>query len=335
MTMQAARFRWADQSFGIETVPIPIPSSTEVLVRVKSAGVCLSDVHIIEGAISSPEGFPNESVTLGHEVSGVVESIGDAVTGPPVGSRVLINPLRPTSTGMTTMGVDYDGGWAEYVVVPAELVIPIDEELSFDQAAIIPDAVSTPWASITSTADVRPAESVGIWGVGGLGTHAVQLARLIGAAPIIAIDPLPAARERAMAAGADLALAPEDPQLADQIRRVTSGRGLDVAFDNVGADAVRQQAIPLLGDHGRLVMVGVDAADIRTNSTLVVVLSKSLRGHYGSMPHHLHEILALTRHGRLDLASSISAIYPLSEVQAAVSHLSSKVEDPVRVILHP
>ncbi|NQW65363.1 MAG: zinc-binding dehydrogenase, partial [Actinobacteria bacterium] len=90
------------------------------------------------------------------------------------------------------MGFDYDGGWAEYVVTKAQLVVRIPDSLPFEQAAIIPDAVSTPWAAITSTAKVRAGEKVAVFGLGGLGIHALQLLKIIGCS-VIAIDPREAA----------------------------------------------------------------------------------------------------------------------------------------------
>lgn len=88
-------------------------------------------------------------------------------------------------------GVHYDGGWAEYALARTDTVVPIPDDLPFDQAAIIPDAVSTPYAAVVATAQVRPARSAGVWGAGGLGVHGLQVLRLAGAAPIVAIDLLP------------------------------------------------------------------------------------------------------------------------------------------------
>jgi hypothetical protein len=135
--------------------------------------------------------------------------------------------------------------------------VPDYDTIPFDQAAIIPDAVSTPYAAVVATAGVRPAQAVGIWGVGGVGAHNVRLARLVGAAPIIAVDPLPSARERALAFGADFALDPAAPDFADQMRAATAGRGLDFAFDCAGVPAVREQSASVLGLGGSLILVGI------------------------------------------------------------------------------
>ncbi|MFD5064544.1 zinc-binding dehydrogenase [Streptomyces sp. NPDC058394] len=111
-----------------------------------------------------------------------------------------------TCTSFRVRGVDYDGGWSQYTIAREDTVVPIADVLPFDQAAIIPDVVSTSYAALVDTVQVRSAQAVGIWGVGGVGAHAVRLARMMGAAPIIAVDPLPNARERALAFGADTAL---------------------------------------------------------------------------------------------------------------------------------
>ena len=163
--------------------------------------------------------------------------------------------------------------------------MPIPDDLPFEQAAIIPDAISTPWAAITATAQIRPAESVGVWGVGGLGAHAVQLLRLAGAVPIIAVDPLPAARQRALQFGADLALDSADPELADTVRRETGGHGLAAAFDFAGVPPVRDQAVRCLGPAGRLVLVGMTDKPLTiTDGTTFSHFQQQVRGHYGSAP---------------------------------------------------
>ncbi|PLW72781.1 zinc-binding dehydrogenase, partial [Streptomyces sp. DJ] len=189
-TMRAARLNVPTRSLELVEVPRPVPGPGEVLVKVAAAGVCLSDVHLIEGMLT-PLHLEGDTVTLGHETSGTVEEVGEGAGAWKPGDRVLLQAGQLTPQGrVLTRGVDYDGGWADYALASAHTLVAIPDDLPFEQAAIIPDAVSTPWAAITATAAVRPAEAVGVWGIGGLGAHAVQLLRLIGAAPIIAVDPL-------------------------------------------------------------------------------------------------------------------------------------------------
>ncbi|THJ65883.1 zinc-binding dehydrogenase [Arthrobacter echini] len=333
--MLAGRLNVRTRSFEVKEVPVPQPGPGFVRVKVRAAGVCLSDVHLIQGLLT-PRHLEGDEVTLGHETSGTVDQAGDGVDTWNQGDRVVIQAGYEYNGVTLTMGVDYDGGWAEYVVVPAGVLVPLSADFSFEQAAVIPDAVSTPWASIVSTGSVRPAEAVGVWGVGGLGAHGVQLLRMIGAAPIIAVDPLPGARERALAFGADVALDPLADDFAASIAAATSGRGLDAAFDFAGVDAVRAQAADSLGLKGRLVLVGLSGNPITiSDSTSFSYARKQIRGHYGSEAHHVPELVALAELGRLDFARSISDTLPLRDAAAAVERLENKEGNPIRLVLLP
>ena len=181
-TMKAARLDVTHHTLNVEEVPVPTPGPGQAVIEVKAAGVCLSDVHLLEGLIA-PQFLDSEKVTLGHEVAGVVTALGDGVPTLPgieVGSRVLLQAGHRLPNGrILTRGVDYDGGYAEYALAQAETLVPIPDDLPFEQAAIIPDAVSTPWAAIQTSGRVRAGEAVGVWGLGGLGIHAVQLLSLI------------------------------------------------------------------------------------------------------------------------------------------------------------
>ncbi|MFC4944131.1 zinc-binding dehydrogenase [Pseudonocardia sp. GCM10023141] len=346
--MLAGRLHLDDRRFAVEEVPVPEPGPDEVLIAVQAAGVCLSDVHLIDGTLR-PSFNTAGVVTLGHEVAGVVHTVGSAVpAGWAPGTRVALqagqtcgqcaNCVRHRSPcqQIRTRGVDYDGGWAEFALARHDTLVAIPDTLPFDQASIIPDAVSTPYAAIVVTAGVRPAQSVGIWGVGGLGVHGVRVARLAGAAPIIAVDPLPGARERALAAGADVALDPTDPGFATAVAAATGGRGIDAAFDFAGVAAVRNQAATVLAPGGQLVLVGLTAEPITVaNGTLFSFKGNVLRGHYGSGASHVEDLIRLAGSGRLDLGPSISAHIPLADAAAAVEQLEHKEGDPIRLILVP
>ncbi|WP_233608077.1 zinc-binding dehydrogenase [Nocardia stercoris] len=335
MTMLAGRLHLEPTPhLEMDEIPTPEPGPGEVLIKVAAAGVCLSDVHLIGGSLS-PLYLKGDVVTLGHEVAGTVHALGPGATAT-VGDRVLLQAGEKRDGIIYTRGVDYDGGWAEYAVATTDTLVPIPDDLPFEQACFIPDAVSTPWAAITATAQVRPAEAVGVWGVGGLGAHGIQLLRLAGAAPLIAVDPLPAARERALEFGADLAFDPADPDLSTQIRQATGGNGLDAAFDFAGVPPVREQAISCLGRKGRLTLVGLTDKPITiTYGTLFSYLEQQLRGHYGSEPEHVLELVRLVRLHRIDFARSVSAVLPLAEAPKAVEMLESKQGNPIRLVLQP
>ncbi|MFJ3766360.1 zinc-binding dehydrogenase [Streptomyces sp. NPDC090082] len=351
-TMLAGRLHLDTRTFAVEEVPIPVPGPGEVLVEVRAAGVCLSDIHLIDGSLSPF--FPTDAVTkagavtLGHEVAGVVHTLGPDVKGDwRPGQRVVLQAgeacgdcggclRRMLCHRPLTRGLDYDGGWAQYAIAREHTLLPIPDGLPFDQAAIIPDAVSTPYAAIVGTGAVRHAQSVGIWGAGGLGAHAVRLARMVGAAPILAIDPLPSARERALLFGADVALDPLAPDFAEAVREATAGRGLDVAFDFAGVGAARAQAASVLGPFGSLVLAGLTPEPVAIADSIGFCFNvNQVRGHYGSEPEHVEQLVGLAAAGRIDLGPSVSAHVPLAEAADAVARLEKKIGDPIRLVLTP
>ena len=334
-TMTAVRFDVLSKALTVKSVPIPTPAAGHVLVKVEAAGVCLSDVHIAQGHIV-PRRIRSGELTLGHEVSGTVAAVGADGGDWEIGQRVALQPVIARADGNHTLGVDYDGGWAEYVSTPAGTLELIPDSMSFEVAAIIPDAVSTPWSAITSTAAVRAGETVGVWGVGGLGAHAIQLLRLVGAAPIVAVDPSAVARGRALRLGADTALDPMAAEFGDQLRTATGGHQLDVAFDFAGVSASHQQAFSALARHGRLVLVGLSSRPFTIeDSNTFSVFQQRVIGHFGLQTRDIPDLIRLESLGRLDLSGSISDILPLQDAAEAIRRLDQKVGDPIRLILRP
>ncbi|MFF3014804.1 zinc-binding dehydrogenase [Streptomyces sp. NPDC057939] len=334
-TMLAARLSVEGGGLTVEEVPVPAPGPGQVLVEVRAAGVCLSDVHLIQGMLK-PRPLVGDKVTLGHETAGVVHALGEGVTSLGVGDHVVLQAGELRDGVRCTRGVNCDGGWAEYALAAADAVVPLPPEIPFEVACIIPDAVSTPWAAITSRAAVRPAEAVGVWGVGGLGAHAVQLLRLVGACPVIAVDPLAEARERALRLGADAALDPTDPDFGAGLRAVTGPQGITTAFDFAGVPAARDQALGSLADQGKLVLVGLTDQPLTVkDSTWFCRFGQQVIGHYGSRPEHLAELVGLVSRGRLDLSTSVSGVFPLADAARAVEALENKEGSPIRLILKP
>ncbi|MET8374628.1 zinc-binding dehydrogenase [Streptomyces microflavus] len=333
--MRAARLHLPTRTLSVQEVSKPVPGPGEVLVKVGAAGVCLSDVHLVDGTLT-PLYLEGDHVTLGHEVAGTVDTLGPGVDGWTAGQRVVLQAGERRGGRTLTRGVDYDGGWAEYALATATTLVALPASLPLDQAAIIPDAVSTPWAAVTGTGDVRPAQAVGVWGAGGLGAHAVQLLRAVGAYPVIAVDPAPAARDRALHFGADLALDSGDPLLRERVLGATGGAGLEAAFDFAGVPAVREQALSMLAPKGRLVLVGLSDQPLTlAHSTRFSYLQHRILGHYGSEEHHVAQLVRLAEGGRLDFSRSVTDVLPLEEVATAVRRMETKEGDPVRLILRP
>jgi D-arabinose 1-dehydrogenase-like Zn-dependent alcohol dehydrogenase len=345
--MRAAVFDSASRRLEVEDVPVPEPGPDEVLVRVAACGICLSDVHLLDGTLPTPLA----RVTPGHESAGVIEQVGERVPDYwQPGQRVLMAGGKPCGTckncvaegdpsrclSFLVMGFGYDGAWADYVVVPWLALVGVPDHVPLEQAAILADAVATPYAALVDRAAVQPGEAVGLWGIGGLGVHAVQIARMVGAAPIIALDPSPAARARALDFGADHALDPAAEDVVQEVWRLTEDRGLDAALDLFGANRVLVQADACLGRRGRLVIVGLSAEPIALGpNVLFGVMSHALLGHLGYAKEHLTQLVRLVSSGRLDVSRSISDVMPLSEVGRGVERLASKEGDPIRLVVAP
>ncbi len=344
-TMLAARFHADTRTVSLDEIPVPRPGPGEILVKVAYCGICHSDLSLIDG--SFPPQLP--VVTQGHEVSGTVAAIGAGVTWWSLGDRVIPasgracmgcrNCLRGNLAqcrNLQLMAFGYDGGWAEYVLVGAIGPTRVPDAVPLDQAAILADAVSTPFAAVVRTAGVHLGNAVGVWGVGGIGTHLVQLAKLAGGIPVIAVDVRDAALDRALRVGADHAFRADDPDLQAKIAAATGGRMIDVAFDAVGIAATTGQAIESLDTNGQAITVGMSADRIDAGPFISFALRrKQLKGHLGYQVQDIAILVELVAAGRLNLSESISAVVPLTEIHRGIEMLEQKLGDPVRILVQP
>ena len=344
-TMRAERFYADTKTIAVEDVPIPEPGPGEVLVKVAFCGICHSDLSLINGT------FPAQRpvVTQGHEASGTIAELGAGVTGWAEGDRVIVPAGRPCTTcpncrrgdfanclRIQLMSFAYDGAWAEYTVAQAVGLTRVPDNVALEQAAILADAVSTPFGAVVRTGKVGIGESVGVWGVGGVGTHVVQLARLVGAVPVIAVDINPAVLDRALELGADHAFNARDDQLIDKIADITGGRRLDVAFDAVGLKSSFEQALECLTVGGRLVGVGMSAESPSVGPTSMFGLTqKQVLGHLGYQNVDIETLATLVSRGRLDLSRSISDVVSLEDVRVGIEKLETQDGNPIRILVKP
>ncbi|NTY61483.1 zinc-binding dehydrogenase [Mycolicibacterium sphagni] len=344
-TMRAERFYADTKTVVLEDVPIPDPGDGEVLVKVAFCGICHSDLSLINGT------FPAQRpvVTQGHEASGTIAKLGPGVTGWSEGDRVVVAAGRPCAKctncrrgdlancmRIQLMAFAYDGAWAEYTVAQASGLTRVPDNVPLEQAAILADAVSTPFGAVVHTGKVSVGESVGVWGVGGVGTHIVQLARLVGAVPVIAVDINAAVRERALELGADYAFDSRDPDFADKLTEATGGRNLDVAFDAVGLKVTFEQALNSLTIGGRLVGVGMSAESPTVGPTSMFnLVQRQVLGHLGYHNTDIETLAQLVSRGRLDLSRSISQIIPLEDIADGIRILEHAEGNPIRVLVRP
>lgn len=345
-TMRAARLHAPGKPLTIETVPIPNPEPWEVLVAVEACGLCGTDIHL---AVDGDIPVERTPVTLGHEAAGVVAAMGSTVSGFSVGDRVALFPsatcgaCRFCQAGRESLcenakvyGMARDGSLAEFVVAPSWSLIPIPEAVPFDIAAIITDGVSTPYHALRSRGALTAGESVAVVGCGGLGTHAVILARMMGAGFIVAIDTQEPARQRALELGADLAIDPAAEPRIDRAIRASLGHGVDLALEFVGRAETVALALGALDTGGRAVVVGV-GMDRPVLPPLVRFVGRehSLSGSFGMDKKDIEDLFALVASGSLNLERSISRRYPLAGINEALATLAGRETDVVRLVVNP
>lgn len=314
-----------------QRLPDPQPQAGEVLVRVRAAGVCHSDAHYRAGT-SPVARFP---LTPGHEVSGVIAAVGPGVDPLRVGQRVCLHYLVtcgscPFCRGGNEqfcptgemIGKHRDGGFAELIAVPAANAVPLPEEIPFEQGAVLMCSSATSLHALRK-ARLRAGESVAVFGVGGLGLSAVQLARALGALDVYAVDLDPGRLELARSFGAvPVPAAGADP--VARLRELTGGRGVDVALELAGLPLTTRQAVRSLAVFGRAALAGItpDAVELLPYTELIGRETEIV----GVSDHLLSEmplLLELARRGALDLRRVVTRAVPLREadINAALDEL--------------
>ncbi len=343
--MRAARLHQprstvAPADLRIDDLATPEPGPGEVLVRVHACGVCASDLHVVQG-ITPAAHLP---ITLGHEAAGVVEAVGDGVADWLPGDRVLVPAGRacgqcPMCLGgrdnlclfQHVLGVTTDGAQADHCIAPASMLVPIPGSLPFAQAAILADAVATPYHAL-KRGGIAEGMTCAVIGLGGLGMHAVQLAGLTGA-HVIGVDVDPVSLERALAWGADDVVDASDGGGFARVRELTEG-GVDRAFEFVGLQATAHDAVKSLRPGGRATLVGISRERLSTMPLgLFVAQELEVVGSFGSTLQDVNELLDLVEAGRLDLTRSVSHTLSLDDFPTALEMLETREGSPIRIVI--
>lgn len=356
MNIRAAVLDAPHRPFTIETLTLDAPGPGEVLVRLTAAGVCHSDWHLVTGATQHP--MP---VVAGHEGAGVVEAVGPGVTRVQPGDHVVLSwtpdcgecfycqhdkpNLCETFTGPIWAGVMLDGtprlhrgsdpvyhwcglaAFADHTVVPEQACIKIRQDAPLEIAALVGCAVATGVGATLYTSPVRPGETVAVIGCGGVGLNILMGAHLCGAGRIIAIDSNVDKLALARSFGAtDTVQAGAD--VAEQVRALTSGRGVDHAFEAVGVPALQELALDCARPGGSVVLVGLSPMGTPTNlpGAVIARTEKVVRGcYYGSVnpSRDFPLLIDLYLAGRLALDRLISARYTLDQINEAYAAMLS------------
>jgi 2-desacetyl-2-hydroxyethyl bacteriochlorophyllide A dehydrogenase len=342
--MKAVRLVEVGKALEMQDVPVPALGDRDVLVRVKAAGICHSDVHYRAGV--SPVGFL--PITLGHEVAGIVEEFGPRVTGLAVGDRVCVHYLvtcgecyycslgsEQFCTSGSMVGKHRDGGYAEYVAVPARSVVRLPKEIPFEHGAIMMCSSATSFHALLKSR-LRPGERVAVFGVGGLGMSAVQLARALGALDVYAVDINGDRLKLAEKHGA----VPVDATACDpvaEILQLTDGKGVDVALELIGLPQTTRQAVLVLAVFGRAVLVGLTDQFVQVQPyTEVLGKEAEIIGASDHLAAEFPLLFEYARRGLLDLSDVITRTVGLDA--AAINEALDDLErfgSGVRTVIVP
>jgi len=342
--MKAIRMIEAGKPLELQEIPIPNAGEEDVLVRIRAAGICHSDAHYRAG--HSPMG--KMPITLGHEVAGDVEWTGTQVTNLKVGDRVCLHynifcgACYYCQSGneqfcdtVKMIGHHVDGGYAEYIAVPARNTIPLPEEIPYKEGATLMCASATAFHALRK-GRVNAGEKVAVFGVGGLGMSAIQLAKVLGAEVVYAVD----IRQDKLELASGYDAIPIDAGRVDaveEIRLLTKGAGVHVALEMIGLRRTMEQAIDCVGNLGRVVLVGLNRQSIEID-TYTQVLGREAEI-IGSNDHLLSELPALmdlARSNRLDTSKVVSQVIPLEagKINQRLDELEKFTND-IRAVIVP
>ena len=316
-----------------EDVAVPVPQAGEVLVRVRACALNHLDIWIRQG-------IPNYPITLPHisgcDVSGVVERVGEAVQTPfSIGQPVVVSPgiscwqceccLAGRDNFCPTyrlVGAQVDGGYAEFVKVPAVNLLPMPAGLTVEQAAAYPLVSVTAWHMVKTLANVQPGETVLVMGAGsGVGSMGVQIARLLGARVLSTVG-TDDKRERAEMLGSDVVINHAREDVTDRVRAATDGRGVDVIVEHVG-QAVWESCLRSLTRGGRLVTCGsTSGPESRLDVRSVYARQLTIMGSYMGTRAELLEVSRFIRDGKL--TPVVDSVFPLSDARQAQERMLAR-----------
>jgi threonine dehydrogenase-like Zn-dependent dehydrogenase len=257
------------------------------------------------------------------------------VTSVKPGDRVLLPAVLPCGScaacrtgreniclNLRMFGNDVDGAYAEYVKAPAKDVFILPDEIPLVEGSIIADAVTTPYHAVKNRAEVRPGDYVVVYGCGGVGLNVVQFARLAGGI-VIAVDVAEEKLEHALRLGASASLNParETTGIGKAVRKLTGGLGADVALEAIGNPATMKEAFSTLRPGGRLVVVGYSDHEVALNAGRIMYREMEVRGSLGCRPVDYPRVIELARSGRIEVASLVTARFPLAEINAGLDTL--------------
>ncbi|WP_198672262.1 zinc-dependent alcohol dehydrogenase [Pseudogemmobacter bohemicus] len=342
--MMRAAVLTAPGRFEIREVPRPAVGPRDALIRVTRTGICGTDLHMFHGAYAA------DSLPLipGHEFCGVIEDLGAEVASLTQGQTVVADINIGCGTcfwcrrnevlncpDMAQLGISRDGAFADYVALPARLVIPAPENAAPELLALVEPVACVVRAARKAGAGIG--QSAVVLGAGPVGNLHVQMLRLCGVAPIIVADLSQDRCRMALEAGADAAVS--DPALLQaRVLEMTGGRGADLVIESVGSPRLYTEAFRLIRKGGHVAFFGLTGpeAAVEVNILDTILRENSLKGSVAGMGEDMHEALVLLTHGRFRTDAFTRASYPLDRIQEAFESFAARPRDlKTQIVIGP
>lgn len=333
----------SEPKFEVRHMDFPPLGPHQVLVKNMACGVCGTDVHIYEGGKGSADVTP--PVVLGHEYSGVVVEVGSAVTTVAVGDHVALDPnmycglclpcrmgKKQNCRNLFALGVNVDGGMAEFSICPDTQCFVMEKRVPFDYATMVEPLACAIHG--VDKADIQAGQKVLVIGGGTIGLIMVQLAKLRGAAEVVLSEPIEMRRRIGLEVGADAVIDPLQEDLPDKFAQITGQTGADVVIECVGKPFAAQQAIAMAGYGATVLLFSVPPVDAAIPLPLFDVYQKELKI-VGSMinPDTHQRAVNLINSGRIRLEKLITHSYGLDRVEDAIKMQMGS--ESIKVVVHP
>jgi D-arabinose 1-dehydrogenase-like Zn-dependent alcohol dehydrogenase len=343
--MLSARYVGAGKPLVIENVEIPKVNGDEVLIELKAAGICGSDVHYVKGD-AHPSKVP---ITLGHEGAGIIKEVGNKVHNLTVGDHVIVHYVISCGSckncilgydnrcrNRISIGHDVDGTFAEYLKVPEKNAVKIAKHVPFEWGAITSCAVSTAYHAV-KISNMSPGDTVVIFGAGGVGLHAVMWAKFFGAGLVIAVDIVDSKLNVAKEYGADLTINSTRENVLEVVNRETDGWGADVAIECSGSSKAMEDAIKVIKgknyfETGTVVSVGFQKEPFK--ASFLGLREGAIKVSGDHTLFELYQIIKLLERKRIDLSKSITHTIKLSEVNEAISLIEKRDKHVERIVIN-
>jgi 2-desacetyl-2-hydroxyethyl bacteriochlorophyllide A dehydrogenase len=349
-TMQALVFHGPNQ-IAVESMPVPKPGFGQAVIRVTLTTICGTDVHIVKGE------YPVQSgLILGHEAVGVIHELGVGVEGYEIGDRVLVGAITPCGQcsfclsgvwsqcggvpiGGWKFGNTINGAQAEYLLVPHAQanMARIPDPLRDEQVILLSDIASTGFSAVES-ADLQFGDTVAVIAQGPIGLCATAGAKLKGAGLIIATESNPVRKAMALRMGADIVLDPKAVDVASEVRRLTNGRGVDVAVEALGTQETFETALRVLRPGGTLSSLGVYSGKLNVPVEAFAAGIGDYRILTTLCPggkERMRRLMELVLHKRVDLTPLLTHSFTLSHMEDAYRFFSGQLDGVLKVAIRP